>query len=413
MSTTVKPLDIYIGDTKVFPDVDLGFLSLSSTSLGESIMSEINTINTNKNCYLQIVEYPYIITDTDDTAWHLKDIENEGGIHNLENYWFFNENTYDINCEIDLAWLANIATFRSPFNYSGGVKTKVLNFKGTLNPTQGYDMGDWSQATLKYSQFYCRSMFLDSKNLEEIHNLNFNQNPTLLFDENWISQEQHLVGLVWEEYGDFVGTYRDMFNGCNNLRVLDAEWPSILYGEDFYCMFSMCYNLPDNQIPTFALHPLYSNGTITIENMFNEGHNIESLHISADTWPYIRKAATAWRNTNIHTIDIPATATNLINVAGILGDAYNPEEIEGHRDYSGWKYIIRTTSIMTAHLNNINDNDTRLFNYWDYEGNSDFLSTFGGIYVPDEQLQDWKDTITNEYNAPNVAANCVHGLSDL
>ena len=407
MSTTVKPLDIYIGDTKVFPDVDLGFLSLSSTSLGESIMSEINTINTNKNCYLELVEYPYIITDTDDTAWHLKD---NGDIHNVDNYWHFNRNTYDINCAIDLAWLGNIATFRPSFN---GVKTKVLNFKGTLNPTQGYDTDDWENNTLKFSQFWCNSMFLDSKNLEEIHNLNFNQNPTLLFDENWISQEQHLCGFVWDEWSDFRATYRNMFNNCNNLRVLDAEWPSILYGEDFYTMFNACHNLPDNQIPTFTLRPLYTNGTITIENMFNECYNIESLHISADTWPYIKNARYTWSGPNVHTIDIPATATNLINIAGILGDTYWPEAVEGHRDYSNWKYIIRTTSIMTAHLNSIDDNDPRPFNFWDYDNDQDFMNTFGGIYVPDAQLQDWKDMIANDFNAPNVAANCVHGLSEL
>ena len=407
MSTTVKPLDIYIGDTKVFPDVDLGFLSLSSTTLGESIMSEIDSVNTNKNCYLEHVEYPYVITDTDDTAWHLK---NNSDIHDIENYWYFNSNAYDINCAIDLAWLTNIATFRSPFN---GVKTKVLNFKGTLNPTQGYDTNDWSQATLKFSQFWCRSMFLESRDLEEIHNLNFNQNPTLLFDENYISQNTYLEGRIYGEWGDFRATYRDMFNGCNNLRVLDAEWPSILYGEDFFCMFSACWNLPDNQIPTFVLRPLYTNGTINIENMFNECGYIESLHISADTWPYIRKAATTWRNTNIHTIDIPATATNLINIGGIIGETYLPEEVEGHRDFSGWKYIIRTTAPMTAVLNEVEDANCMLFNYWDYEENSDFISTFGGIYVPDAQLQDWKDNIGITFNAPNIAANCVFGLSDL
>ena len=68
---------------------------------------------------------------------------------------------------------------------------------------------------------------------------------------------------------------------------------------------------------------------------------------------------------------------------------------------------------MTAKLNSVDGADCRLFNFWDYEGNSDFQSTFGGIYVPDAQVNDYKDMIENEYSCPNIAANHVHGLSDL
>ena len=64
-------------------------------------------------------------------------------------------------------------------------------------------------------------------------------------------------------------------------------------------------------------------------------------------------------------------------------------------------------------MNSIDGNDPRPFNFWDYENDQDFMNTFGGIYVPDAQLQDWKDMIANDFNAPNVAANCVHGLSEL
>lgn len=410
MSTTVKPLDIYIGDTKVFPDVDLDILGLSTTALGQYIMSTINDVNEQKNCYLENARFPYIITDTDDTAWHLHQIDYDGGIYNIDNYWYFNENAYDINATLDLGWLTNLATWRPPFN---NIRTKVLNFKGTLNPTQGYDTNDWSQATLKFSQFWCRSMFENAQELEEINNFNFNQNPSLYFDDNYISQNQHLEGRIYSEWGEFKDTYKSMFNECHNLRVLDVEWPTVFYGEDFSYMFHNCCVLPDNQFPTMDLHPLYTNGTITIENMFKECHNMTSTHLTSGSWAYIKNAAYAWSDTDVHFIDIPATATNLINVAGILGDNYIPEEVEGHRDYSNWKYIIRTTSLMTAHLNSVDGNDPRLFDFSRYDENQDFMSTFGGIYVPDAQLQDWKDYISTELSASNIANNCVHGLSDL
>lgn len=412
MSTTIKPLELYVEGTKVFPDVDVSALAYSGTDLMNAVDQTVNLVLGWKNSFLDWVDTPYILPPIDDTEWHQN---SEGSIYDQHNYWQFNQYTYDIQNTLDLTWLSNVSTFYAPFNY---IKTKKLYFKNTLNPLLGYNSNQWSDTpapTLVYSLFRCIGMFKEAKHLEEIHGLNFNQNATMYYDSNYMANFPYIATYCHEvvdwEKGQ-VNCYNEMFEGCTSLSIIEAQWPQVFTSNGFAMMFHGCGALLETYMPTIDMQPVSQNDTINIDNLFNGCSNCTSLHITNNSWQYIKSADHAWNGTQIYSIDIPATATHLSNICFIIHEPYS--EVDAPQHYSDWKYIIRTTEPMNAYLNDHHDRmPILLFNYWDWDSNTEFINTFGGIYVPDSQLSDWKTFIETTNDAPNIAQNCVHGLSEL
>jgi hypothetical protein len=442
MSTTVKPLNIYIGDTKVFPDVDLSPIN-DAFYQNEAILGVKEASDT----FLE--ETRCDIAHTMEGKIFICEQFNDGdklnGRHthnNLQDYWLFVGDDrptapviLDIDFNINPKWLINSVgtTYDSACKNLKYVKS--LNFKSDkkLRPAQGYDINDHS--TLLFSYFSLNNLFENCYNVEEINGLDLTDTQSFIntidpSNDNTLAYNPTTDSNHWfSEYqnGGLNGNCAYTFSGCMNLHTLNITWPNTLYTTSTNGMFLNCESLPDNQIPTFDLRPIYipytvadgggntylGSPTLDINNMFRYCRLVSSTHLSAASWAYIREASATWADTSVHSIDIPDTATNLINVAGILGDSVTGEDDgQGGTDYSNCKYIIRTTAPMTAKLNGVDGVDCRLFDFWNYE-NQDFYDTFGGIYVPDAQLTDWQNMIANEYGASNVAANCVHGLSDL
>ncbi|MEE3443229.1 MAG: hypothetical protein VZQ49_00080 [Methanobrevibacter sp.] len=376
---------------------------------------------------------------------HFNDGDNLNGRHthnNLQDYWCFAGDgpnapvILDIDFNINPRWLINsVGT-----TYNSACKNlkyvKALNFKSDkkLRPAQGYDINDHS--ILLFSYIPLQNLFENCYNVEEINGLDLTDTQSFIntidpSNDNTLAYNPATGNNHWfSEYGNgglYNGNCAYTFSTCWHLNTLNITWPNTLYTTSTKGMFFSCESLPDNQIPTFDLRPIYipytvadSSGntylgspTIDISEMFHYCRLVSTTHLSAASWAYINNTQNAWAETSVHSIDIPATATNLINVADILGASVTGEDDgQGGKDYSNCKYIIRTTAPMTAKLNGVDGVDCRLFDFSNYE-NQNFYDTFGGIYVPDTQLQNWKDMISNEYGASNVAANCVHGLSDL
>lgn len=428
--STIKPLDIYIGQTKVFPDVNLDVLN--SPIIGSSVISSLNdsanyiltqhnaNISNLSNLANKSIIVPYV-DDTDSSAFHTNSYSND-------NYWNFNNhdenvNVLDIMFDIDAKWLYNKIA-----NYDGQTFYK---FNGTsISFKQGSKL---APRTFKYSSQisskegqvavinnFCTHMFDESRGLVSISNLDLTEST--FFDTTEALNPYDLSEAVTEStpYDPKVyDAYSFMFQNCSSLTTLGVTWPTYLYGESFDRMFYGCSNLPESQIPEFKFRPtnLTWESTlhdwVTFAEAFMYCTNVTSTHIDSDTWQYVKNIERAWCDSGLKQIDIPATATKLIRCNGLLGEPTAVRDEEHQKDdYSAWKYIIRTTAPMTAVLNNVEYADCMLFNFWDHDNIQDFIDTFGGIYVPDAQLQDWKTYISG-LNAPNIAANCVFGLSEL
>jgi hypothetical protein len=297
----------------------------------------------------------------------------------------------------------------------------VLNFDANTSYPNTIAF-DWSDRTNKVLDLLnCRCLFRDSHNLKEIHGLNLGGQREHLMPvtDVYVYSEKKEDG-GWCYMDNMKETFGMMFWGCEKLTTLDIIWPEplsgtnnpVLYGNVDH-MFFGCMKLTDAQIPTFALRPINQGETIKMQQFFggvNSRSLISSLHITDDSWPYIESARSAWGRAQIQSIDIPATATNLSYIKEILGeDLYTPTS----GDYSGNKYIIRTEKPMADYLNDNDEEHVKLFNFNSYNDNNDFLSTFGGIYVPDSQVTAWQTAIGTDFGAPNIAQNHVHGLSDL
>ena len=429
--STIKPLDIYIGQTKVFPDVNLDILgspiagSNMFVDLNESANFIINkhwaNISNNNDIYGKDVIVP-VLDDSDSSAFHTNP-------NPYDNYWNFNYDDHqtkimEIMFDLDAKWMYNQIAMGDgkTFWMFGG---DTIQFKaGSKLAPRTFKFNEYvpsKENQIAVTNNFCACMFGYSPKLTTVRNLDLTE-PTYFDTTEDIYDHMIYEPITYRQPDSYtlLRSYEAMFTYCGELTTLDITWPTYLYGEQFYQMFGYCQKLPENQVPVLKLRPtnLTIHGTlhdyININQLFAYCHNITSLHIDSDTWQYVTECQDAWTNTGLKQIDIPATATKLYNICMPLGDLWPTWDETQHRDdYSAYKYIIRTTNPMTALLNGGGDrNHCMLFNYWDYDGNQDFIDTFGGIYVPDAQLQDWKDYIT-DFSAPNIAANCVHGLSDL
>lgn len=424
MSTTIKPLEVYIKGTKVFPDVDLSGTMLSGTSLLDGILGLTDYIQESQSAYIYpsetLKDYPYIMPPMEDGStsnWHTW----TDGEYNRLNYWNFgNTNVYDIQFDIDAAYLWQRPDDRHAFN---NTKVKTLNFKGTLHHLDAYNSNDWENPDILhvYSQFYCNGMFQGCELLEEINGLTFDSSQQYIYEPTDGRIETKIGGAYIDE---LIRNFDSMFNGCYKLRKLDITWPTesnqvTLHGDSFNAMFAGCTKLPDNQVPTFKLVPMSDSGSaysdfhglIDISNMFLMCGNIANIKITNDSWQYIFGANSAFDQTGIHSIDIPATATNLKYVRFILG--YNLQSTVATPDWSDSKFVIRTTAPMDFYINGATtDGDLQLFNYGDYDSNQTFIHDFGGIYVPDSQFSNWFSIIANQ-GGPNIALHCLHRISEL
>lgn len=422
MSTTIKPLDIYIGGTKVFPDVNTGVLEYPIYSdmyedtqkialQHNAIYSELDKSTFNMPSALV---YP-MINDIDSSVWHTNS-------NPVDNYWNFVDNEYailSIPFDINQSWLPDAFINTAWSGAFHNLNVTILNFdQNTVYPnTVGYDWNDHDSKIIDF--LWCRELFGDCKNLVEIHGLNLGGTREHMHPSSgiYIYSDKTQNG-AW--YDDRAKTAWDnMFLGCKNLTTLDITWPEpltgtnnpVLYG-DTGGMFHGCHSFSETSIPTFAVRPFNQGELVNIGGMFGSTgprNGITSLHITEDSWPYIENAR-AWEGTQVTSIDIPATATNLSYIKDLLGEnLYTSTE----GDYSNNQYIIRTEKPMTDYLNDTNDEHIKLFNFSNYDNNSDFQSTFGGIYIPDSQVTAWQTAIGTDFGAPNIAQNHVHGLSDL
>ena len=117
--------------------------------------------------------------------------------------------------------------------------------------------------------------------------------------------------------------------------------------------------------------------------------------------------------TMVHTIDIPATATNLTDIRNILGSI---PDLSDQTEYANYKYIIRTEAPLDAWESagspqSDYDNLMLFGNAGDINNRSDILQYFGGIYVPDSQVSGWQSYYQGR--DLNNIADCIHGLSEL
>ena len=429
MTTTINPMDVYISGVKVFPDVDLTIINspINGSPALTYMANTANTILTSHYANLEAHKDEYhgfpvimpIINDNDDSAFH-----NNGDDYN--NYWDFrNANVLDIPFTLCANWLNNSQISTGLWdngNIFNGFAGLSLSFKDKMGARTINYTSDAESATSGavhagdpcFTNNNCIFMFNDCKNLTSLTGLDISNTAT--FDTTYNLQSEWIDD-GWKGEGVF-GGYKAMFMGCDHLATLNITWPETLYGWTFDRMFHGCSNLPDNQVPTLDLRPTgmtYANAefgptndTINLEEFMHGCTLMTSTHITNDTWAYVDVAKHAWSGTQIKSIDIPATAVKLINVNSIID---NPRDNEG--DYSACKYIIRTTAPMDEYLINGNADALRLFDFGAFNDDANFISTFGGLYVPDAQLSDWKNVITYAFGAGNVANACVHGVSEL
>ena len=423
MSTTVKPLEIYVGDAKVFPDVNTGVLEypiygdMYEDTQKIALQHNARYSGLDKSTFNMpsALVYP-MINDIDSSVWHTNS-------NPVDNYWNFAQNyetIFNIPFTINQNWIADRIMNNSNDGIFSYTHTNKYYFDTTTSypNTVGYDYNDHSVKVLDV--LHCSFLFSNCRDLVEIHGLNLGGTRAHLIpnSSDWVYSDKKQEA-AYCDLGDIKNTFNWMFGECQNLTTLDITWPEplsgtnnpVLYANTVDAMFYNCHKLNDSQIPTFALRPLVQGETINL-SAFMGGEvrrPVTSLHITDDSWPYISNAR-AWDGTQVTSIDIPATATNLSYIKDLLGESLYTST-EG--DYSNNQYIIRTEKPMTDYLNDSNDEHIKLFNFSNYDNNSDFQSTFGGIYVPDSQVTAWQTAIGTDFGAPNIAQNHVHGLSDL
>lgn len=434
MSTTIKPLDIYIGDVKVFPDVDLS--SIGNPIMSSSFITELaetaDDILEEQSCRIanEYANKAVIVPPIDDTQgnWHTHQSQIE------KNYWnFSNYSTdcivYDIMTEIDAAWLYCAFANSHGRNFWGYQGTEITFKEGSTMIMSELLYNDNDTPVTAYKNNWCDSMFRECKNLQAVYNLDLTGTASFntVTDLQQVSLYDKLNNDSLNEPTILWSGYECMFFECNSLTTLDVTWPTVLYSCDFENMFGGCHNLPENQLGQLNLAPtnvIYNGGsknTININNMFNQCFLFTTSHITPESWAYVRTARQTWNNTGLKSIDIPATATNLIDINGVVTapPVWDPPvDDQNNIDYSDYKIIIRTTAPMTAYKNSTPETDILIMNFWDYDNEhnphyQEFISTFGGIYVPDSQLSDWKTYALTLTSDTTMVDAIFHGVSDL
>ena len=541
--STIKPLDVYIGDVKVFPDINLDILKYFGTSPVLSDMADwgeafflyhrcdINNLAMNFVASQQTPLLLPVIDDSDaamsSSAFHKSGASLEPGQYassTSRNFWNFTDLSHylwSIPFALNAAWLIDGGLF------SNCEEITSIEFCGSTTP---WTLKDTEGNVVLNTEGNFYRMFTSHK-LQSVTGLVIGD-TTYSYNSAYMQVGAAVIeahGRWGDTYKNwmwdvFPNTYDSMFFECSSLTSLDVTWPTVMHGNSFDWMFYACISLPDNQFPTINAVPIDASKTITFSRSFAACNQLNHIPISASTWQYISNIDWMLDGSQVHMIDIPATATKLCSLQIVLGDVVPLKDAgDNPTSYSNNQHIIRTTSPMdyikgrlpwpqevtmikwpseydpsynryldsehvgvepvfdytnaqcfTVELNgttytfsNANtdndgycwddpvnknvaifkNNDTRfpdvfvkgslsqdiyavslystapaipgsieacmLFNYWDYDANELFLSTYGGLYVPDSQLSEWYDLISVDFNAANFADNCLHGLSEL
>lgn len=410
--STIKPLDIYVGDVKVFPDVDLSVLGspILQSDIVKETMAFYNAINTQHWAYvteLGTMQTEYwtpnitpmfmpVVEESDDSPWHTDNSQT------YQNYWSFSNmyTLYEIPFNIDAKWLASDRGGSGAFDSCS--RLRHISFDPN-KPVQPFIMKDDHGNVVLKTEACIGNLFANSKHLESITGLVINDIQDFTYDTNYIQTgatlyyDDNSFGAGRTEYvddgasfGATINTWGWMFCNCNKLKTLDVTFPSVMHTNDINAMFFHCDNLPDDQFPTLNLAPLNPNSTINIQNSFAYCSNLAHVPITEASWQYIQTASGVFSNmTLIHTVDIPANATHLDNINDIMPahfDSSNPDNL-----------IIRTESLMSKYKSGeIGDrNQMMAFNPADvYNSNPDWQLYFN-MYVPDSQYQDWVDFFNN------------------
>ena len=428
--STIKPLDIYVGDVKVFPDVDLSFLgsSIAQSDTFEDMMAFYNIINTHHWAYVAELggmptEYwtpnvtPMfmpVVEESDDSPWH-------NNAQNYQNYWSFSQmhTLYEVPFDIDPKWLANDRYGAQTFFMCD--KLSSLSFDPN-KPAAPFIMTDDQDNVVLKTEANLGSIFNRCANLRSITGLVINDIQDFTYDTSYI---QNGATLYYGEnnafHGSSVGvddaneftidTYNGMFQECNQLTTLDVTFPSVMHTNSIGEMFFFCPLLPDDQFPTLNLAPLNPNRNISINSSFNRCSLLEHVPITTASWQYIDNASSAFAETNIFTVDIPATATHLDNINNIMSHHWNSSTDD--------LLIVRTESLMTKYKNQEITDASQLyaFNPADFYSDDPDWGFYFHMYVPDSQYQDWVDffdSITNTERGQGTwfSDNYLHPVSE-
>lgn len=406
--STIKPLDIYVGDVKVFPDVDLSALGspIVQSDTFEEMMTWYNMESREKAADARVLyenEYGWtryvtpifmpVVEESDDSPWHTKETMNS-------NFWDFREmgTLYEVPFAIDPKWLRNDRYGSQAFIMCDKIKT--LSFDPN-KPAAPFIMKDDQGNVVLKTEASLGALFCRCENLRSITGLVINDIQDFTFDTSYIQND---ATLYYDDNNAFAGqaegvgdvnefridTYTGMFQECIKLTTLDVTFPSVMHTNDIGNMFFYCASLPDDQFPTLNLVPLNPNRNISMNAAFYRCPLLAHVPITAASWQYIDNAEAAFGDTTfLHTVDIPANAPHLNNIRNILPphfDGSNPDTL-----------IIRTESLMTKYKNQEITDASQLmaFNPADvYDSNPDWQLYFN-MYVPDSQYQDWVDFFNN------------------
>lgn len=403
--STIKPLDIYVGDVKVFPDVDLSGVGnpITETDTFEEMTAWYDWICREqaadvKNLYVN--EYGWtryvtpifmpVVEESDDSPWHTKETMSS-------NFWDFEEmNTlYEVPFAIDPKWLKNDWYGSRTFAYCD--KLKTISFDPN-KPASPFIMKDTDGNVVLKTEANLGSLFGGCSRIRSITGLVINDIQDFTYDTSYI---QNGVYLLYDDrnvrvgYSEYVGdaneftieTYNGMFGQCYDLTTLDVTFPSVIHTNDISNMFLSCWVLPDDQFPTaLNLAPLNPNRNININASFAQCNLLAHVPITEASWQYIQNADSAFGDTKVHTVDIPANATHLDNIRSIMSYHNN----DGGPD----NLIIRTESLMTKYKNGEISDPGQLipFNPADhYNGDDPDWRLYFNMYVPDSQFSDWAD----------------------
>lgn len=405
--STIKPLDIYVGDVKVFPDVDLSGVGnpITETDTFEEMTAWYDCISREKAADARVLftnEYGWtryvtpmlmpVVEESDDSPWHTKETMNS-------NFWDFREmgTLYEVPFAIDPKWLRNDRYGSQAFIMCDKIKT--LSFDPN-KPAAPFIMKDDQGNVVLKTEANLGSLFTRCGQLRSITGLVINDIQDFTYDTSYIQND---ATLYYDDYnvnagqsegvGDAnsftIDTYTGMFQECGYLTTLDVTFPSVMHTNDIGSMFFYCHSLPDDQFPTLNLVPLNPNRNISISQAFHQCDHLEHVPITEASWQYIDNAEYAFSSTNVHTVDIPATATHLNTIHEIMSYHNN----EGGPD----NLIIRTESLMTKYKNGEIDSSHLLpFNIADhYNGDDPDWRLYFNMYVPDSQFSDWADFFNN------------------
>ena len=426
--STIKPLDIYVGDVKVFPDVDLSALGspiLQSDTFTE-IMAFYNAVNMQHWASVNALAayqagwtnnvtpmFMPVIEESDDSPFHTNS-------QNDQNYWAFDQMTtlYKVPFTINAQWLRSYRYGSIAFFMCDKLKTLSFDPNKPVRPLIMKD--DQGNVVLK-TEASLGSLFARCGHLRSITGLVINDIQDFTFDTSYIQNDAYLYyddNNVFAGQSEGVGdvnsfnidTYDSMFDECNNLTTLDVTFPSVMHTNNINTMFYHCWNLPDDQFPTLNLVPLNPNYNISMVASFEECGHLEHMPITESSWQYIDSAVEAFNGTNIHTVNIPTTATHLNNIFLVVNDGTSstPNTL-----------IIRTESLMAKYKSSeISDpNQMYAFNPADRYSDDPNWQLYFHMYVPDSQYSDWVDFFNNITDTERgqgtwFADNYLHRVSE-